>query len=111
MNKFISLLGIAKKAGKLSLGTDVSIENIKLAKSKLIIFAKDISDKNLNNIKNIAIEYSVDHIQTKETMNDLSQILGRIVGVISVNDSGFAKKLIQLNDHDNKGECVYDDKI
>ena len=67
MDKILNFLGIARRAGKLSLGFDAAEESVNKKKSKLLILACDVSER------------------TRKS-----------VGIISVNDEGFAKRLEEL---------------
>ena len=46
-NKLLSLLGIARRAGRLSLGYDSAEEAMKNGKSRLLILAWDLSERTL----------------------------------------------------------------
>ena len=44
-NKIYGLLGLARRAGKISFGTESSIDTIERRKAKLVIIANDSSDR------------------------------------------------------------------
>ena len=85
INKTLGLLGISAKAGKIISGTDIVLENIKKKKVKLIILAKDCSEKTKNNIKLISYKYK---IPFKEfgTIEENSKAIGKnnraIIGIL-----------------------------
>lgn len=93
--RILKLLGLARRAGKISYGAEGTISDIKKRKTKLVIFAEDISPrtkseilKNANGIN--IVELSV----SKET-------LGNAVGtkptaVLSINDSNFKKGILEV---------------
>lgn len=103
MNRFISLLGLAYKARKVSVGFDAVHESIKKKYAKLIIATCDISKKSLRKIESKADDVNI--LQVKESMMDLSVIFSKQVSLVAVNDEGFAKKLIELE------AITYYDKI
>ena len=105
MNRLISFLGIVRKSGKLSLGCDCVKQSIIDRKAQLIVVACDASERSLLKFKNLARIYNVDILLIKESMEDLKLILGKKVGIISVNEEGLARKIIELE------ETVYDEKI
>ena len=93
MDRVLSLLGLAMKAGKIASGEFASESAVKDGSAKLVIIAKDASKntqklfKDKTSFRNIPLfEYS-----DKES-------LGRCIGKemrssIAVTDEGFAKKL------------------
>lgn len=103
MNRFISLLGLAYKARKISVGFDAVNESIKKKYAKLIIATCDISEKSLSKIRSKACDINI--LQVRENMMDLSIIFSKQVGLVAVNDEGFAKKFIEME------ALTYYDKI
>ena len=91
----MGLIGLAKRAGKLSCGESACKEAIKMGKSYLIILAQDVGKNTTKNILDRCNFYKVKHliIGTKES-------LGHAVGneynaVVSVNDEGFANGILK----------------
>ena len=107
-DKILSLVGLCKKAGKLSAGTPLAEKAIKSKQSELIIIAKDISENGRKAITDSCKYYRVNYIEYSD-MFSLSDAVGadgqRVV--VSVNDKGFAdailKKYAELQDG-RKGE-------
>ena len=103
--KYLSLLGLARRAGKLSLGHDAAYDSLRKRKAKLIIFSSDIS-------KNVIRDFEktpscVIAVRVDETMDEIGSALGHKAGVLSVNDDGFANRITELiRQEDN----VYGDK-
>lgn len=95
-NKLLSLLGIARRAERLSLGFDVAAESMTSGKSKLLILAGDLSERTLRNIKKLAQESDTPTIVLDITMQQLGAAVGKTTGIISVNDKGFAEKMKTL---------------
>ncbi len=96
MNKILSLLGFAAKAGKLAYGFEAAISSLKAKKSMLIIIAEDISPKSRKEAVFFAEKANTQHIILEGvTIKDVSDAVGRKCGIISVNDTGFADALIK----------------
>lgn len=94
MNKIYSILGIAKKGGKISIGFDAACLDVKNKKSKLVLMAADASDKTKENICFICDKYGIKHVEYGEK-EILGKSLGRkTVGVLSVNDINIASYLL-----------------
>lgn len=95
-NKFLSLLGMARKANRLSLGYDKSLEAVHSFRSSVVFVAEDISEKTKRGLVFAAEESETEIITTPYTIFDFTNAVGTKTGIVSVNDSGFAKKLISL---------------
>lgn len=94
-SKLLSLLGLAYKARCISLGHDAALESLKKKKSQLILITADASERlekefgrecELNNC-------NTEIIRIKQTMSDINGALPQKAGVISINESGFARKM------------------
>ena len=91
----LRLLGLARRAGKISYGTEGTISDIKKHKTKLIVFAEDISERTKNEILKNANGIPVLNLSVKK------EALGYAVGtkptaVLSVNDSNFKKGILEV---------------
>ena len=96
MNKILSLLGFAAKAGKLAYGFEATVSALKAGKSELIVIAEDISEKSRKEAVFFAGKAEVRHIILEGvTIKDVSDAVGRKCGIISVNDKGFAEALLK----------------
>lgn len=97
-NELKGVLGLCRRAGKMSLGHDASVEMIKGRKAYLAITCSDSSERLK---KEIADECSFDnrnikYIDADFEMKELALTVGSRAGVITVNDRGFAQKLYNL---------------
>lgn len=94
MNKIYSMLGIARKGGKISIGYDVTCLDVKDKKSNLVLIATDASEKTKKNIIFICDKYEAKYIEYGEK-EILGKSLGRkVVSVLSVNDTNIASYLL-----------------
>lgn len=94
-DKVLSLLGLCKKSGNISLGFDACLESVKHKNSSLILLTNDLSERTLNRIYD-QINNKVDIIILNLSMEDIKKILGKSSGIISINNNGFAEKVKQL---------------
>ncbi len=101
MKNILGMIGLAKRAGKLSCGEMLALESIKKRKSRLIIIAEDTSDNTKKSLTDSCNFYKVPYVlfSTKEMLGEYTG--GGIKSVVSVNDSNFAKSL------KNKIELTY----
>jgi len=94
MNKMYSMLGIARKGGKISIGFDVTCEQVKKNKSVLVVIAVDASEKTKKNIQYECDKYNCRYIEYGER-ELIGQCLGKkIVSVLSINDENIATYLL-----------------
>lgn len=93
-NKILSILGLCKKSGNLTLGFDSCLESVKQKKSQIILITGDLSD---NTKKKLFNQVDTNLIRAVDlSMDDVNAFLGKTCGIISVNNKGFAEKIISL---------------
>lgn len=96
MDKILNFLGIARRAGKLSLGFDAAEESVNRKKSELLILACDVSERTRRSVEKISEKGNVKTVFSDIPMEHIGNAVGKTVGIISVNDKGFAKRLEEL---------------
>ncbi len=106
-DKILSLLGICRRAGKLVIGADPSVDSINKHKSRLLICADDFSQKSSKSVLAAAHKNNVKTFTINRSKEEMSFALGKLCGVLSVEDKGFADKLTQLIENEQRGE-LYD---
>lgn len=99
-SKMLTLLGFAAKAGKLCYGMDTATAAVKGKKSRLVITAADISEKSRKEIQFYGAKFNTEVILSDINIDELSHAVGKRCGIISVNDEGFAKAIMDLAKND-----------
>lgn len=100
--KVLSMLGLARRAGKLSMGHDMAEQAVKKGKAKIILFCSDVSPRLIDEfekkeeIKNKKIPV----IKADITMNEIHYAVGYKAGVITVDDENFSKKIVTLSEQE-----------
>ena len=94
--KYLSMLGIARRAGKLSMGHDMALKAVKEKKAKLIVLASDISPRLIEEFKRACGYDGIKILQIEETINEIHSALGYKAGVIAVNDENFSARIKEL---------------
>ncbi len=94
-NNLNGFLGLCRKANKMTMGHDAVVTSIKSGNSKLCITCIDASPRLK---KEISDECSfkgrnIKYIDAPFTMSELGLSIGKKVGVISIDEEGFANKL------------------
>lgn len=108
VNKLLSLLGLARRAGKLVCGYDASVEAAANAEAKGLIAALDISDKTFKNLKFEADKYGIPCLRMVETTFEASAATGRKAGVFAVCDEGFFGAIKDIIENNNSAERMQD---
>ncbi|WP_436375819.1 YlxQ family RNA-binding protein [Cytobacillus sp. BC1816] len=97
-NQWMSLLGLANRARKITSGEELAVKDIRNGKAKLVLLSADASANTAKKVtdkcKSFGVPYKL--IQNRE-------MLGKAIGkearvVVAVLDAGFAKKLLTLLD-------------
>lgn len=96
--KYLSMLGMARRAGKLSMGHDMAMSSLRSHKAKLIIFAKDVSQRLIEEFDTASQKYYpfLQSIQIDDSMDDIYFALGYKAGVITVDDNNFSGRIKEL---------------
>lgn len=100
----LSLLGLCRKAGRLSLGHDACKLSLNNKKAALCIICSDASERLSEEIYGIAKSKDVKTYDVKYTMLDIKQALSFKAAVFTVDDEGFAKSLIAKLNENQTGE-------
>lgn len=100
-NKVYGLLGLSMKAGKISFGTEATIDMINKRKIKLIILSNDASDRTINNFKQKCEENNIP-IYIFGDREQLSKAIGKtnktVLGVKDKNLANAIKKILDGGD-------------
>lgn len=98
----LNMLGIARRAGKLSIGYEAAADSVRRGKARLIVAAADLSKKTEKEIR-----YLIGHtlkegdtggppdpvqrvIRIPFDMKTMSKAIGAKAGILSVDDDGLA---------------------
>ena len=100
--KLLSLLGMCRRAGRLSCGHDAAIGSVRSKSAKLCLLSSDSSQRLRKEIEREAAFEGRD-IPVRmlfSTIEEICKATGLKSAVVTVNDEGFAKTLInKLNDN------------
>ena len=92
-NKFLSLLGLAQRAGQLKLGMDSIKQAMMDSKIKAVFIANDISENSKSKIVSAAKEFNLNVIQTQASKDEIERAIGKHTAIIGVLDENFANGL------------------
>ena len=97
-DRVLSFLGLCRRAKKLVIGAQVCEESVREGKSRLVLCASDASQSSLKRVRRAAEENGVTMLCLNRGKDELSASLGRLCAVLSVEDKGFADKLREMID-------------
>lgn len=96
-NKSLSMLGLARRAGKLAMGHDMAKESVTKNKAKLIIICEDASPRLADEFTRLAGQKKgVELIQSHITMAQVHFAIGYKAAVMAVEDENFSTRITQL---------------
>ena len=94
-DKLRALLGFARKAGRLAVGTAAAEESIKRRRAKLCVLAADISQKSQKEMRFLCDKNGVRVINIPLGIDEVTQSIGTRAGILAVEDEGFAKAIAE----------------
>ena len=103
-DKALSMLGLARKAGRLSMGHDAAKQSVLNGKAKQLIFCSDASPRLVKEFKNLIEVQGIDllALETQLTMDEIHFFVGGRVGVMTVDDENFSRRInILLTQEEN----------
>lgn len=96
--KFLNMLGLCRRAGKLFIGHDAVMDCIVRKKALLVILAADGSER-LKNETRTTVERSgvnIKIIDTAFSMEEIGLAIGKYAAILAVTDKNFASRLAEL---------------
>ncbi len=101
--KILGLIGLSARARKISFGADSVEDRIKQRKVKIIIVAKDASDRTKNKFKKLSEKYNISIIIDGD-IEQLSKTIGKSnKAILGIEDINIANEIKKIN---NGGEFI-----
>ncbi|MBQ2810413.1 MAG: ribosomal L7Ae/L30e/S12e/Gadd45 family protein [Clostridia bacterium] len=99
MNKFLSMLGLCRKAGALIIGTPMVTEALPKGKVKIVFYANDASGNTEKKITDKCKFYNVECIKVGFSSSELSSAIGKsgALCALGIVDKNFAGELLRLH--------------
>ncbi len=95
-SKVYGMLGLATRAGKITFGTEASLESIESLKAKLVIIAQDTSDNTKDKIIRKCENKNIEYILFGNIFAN-SKACGKVnKAIMTITDDGFAKSIINI---------------
>lgn len=97
MAKIEGMLGLARRAGRITYGTDAVLKDILSGKSKAVFLSSDASERTQGKFKKTCDENGVPFVILPLTKETIGKAIGRNdTAVVTVSDKSFSDKLIEL---------------
>ena len=96
MNKVLSLLGLAKKAGRLEIGEEPTGAAARARDARLLLIASDAADNSFRRLRHFAEAGACLYTRLPCTKDMLGKAVGRTsCAMVAVTDIGFANALMK----------------
>lgn len=107
--KYLSMLGMARRAGRISMGHDMAVKAVKSRSAEVLIFASDVSDRLVKEFDVTREKYfpELPALSIAESIDEIHMALGYKAGVMTVDDKNFSSRIIELI---NQEENAYGNK-
>lgn len=93
MSDIMGTITMCRRAGKLQMGMDMMKDSCVNGIAKGVLVATDISQKSLKEVKFVCKKYNLPIYSLGITMDEVGIRLGKKIGICSVCDKGFMKKI------------------
>ena len=94
-DRITGLLGLCRRAGKLTIGFDATVAAVKKRTARLVLLSSDVSPKTAKELRFFAEEGGIPVRDLPLTKEACGRALGlqKAVGALGITDAGFAKTL------------------
>ncbi len=94
-NQISGLLGLARRARKLTTGTNQVLTRVRAHATFLVVLASDCGSRTKKTVADKCRSFGIPLV-TPLTQAELSAAIGQQRSVVAVDDAGFAKKITAL---------------
>ena len=95
MGSDLNILGLCRRANKLSMGHDACKDSVRTKKACLCLISKESSDRVFDEFLNLCKQYDVPVERLNLTIKEINRITGYKAGILTVNDPGFAGSVMK----------------
>ncbi|NLN82024.1 MAG: 50S ribosomal protein L7 [Clostridiales bacterium] len=101
VRRLFGLLGIARRGGKLAVGFDAVAALMAEGKGSALLIADDLSEKTEKELRFKAGERESEIVRLPLGKDEIGSALGlgKPVGILAIDDKGFAKTVLMLCSH------------
>lgn len=98
-NKFLSMLGLSRRAGQVTIGTPLVTGLLPTGKMRVVFYTADASANTKKRITDKCRFYNVKCIELQIPSSEIGHIVGMksTVCVVGITDDNFSKQLLSLS--------------
>ncbi|HEX2938593.1 MAG TPA: ribosomal L7Ae/L30e/S12e/Gadd45 family protein [Ruminiclostridium sp.] len=97
-DRILGLIGIARRAGKITFGFDAVVQDIFKGRAKGVFLSSDASERTSLKIKDACLEYKIRLTRLEAEKSQLGTAIGRgDTAVIAVLDKPLAERIAELS--------------
>ncbi len=89
------LLGLCRRAGRLSMGHDMCKGAVRSGKAQLCIISSEASERITDEFISLCSESGIRMFKIPLKIDEIHRLIGYKAGVITVDDSGFAESVVK----------------
>ena len=91
----LSLLGLCRRANKLSMGHDMCKGAVTTGKAQVCLISSDSSQRVYDEFLNLCDKKKIPVFKITPTIDEIHHLIGYKAGIITIDDSGFAKSFLK----------------
>jgi len=111
-NNYLSLLGLARRAGMLAIGDESARVALQSKKARMLIMASDASKRTKETFSFISESMDIPYIEVRESREELGNALGkRPCAAVAVCDIGFSAAIVKKLSMQNEAAKALSDEI
>lgn len=97
-SKILSLVGLARRAGKTVIGTDLVITAVKAGKASIVLIASDVSERTEKQLCDKCFSHNVKLVSLSATREAMAKAAGKSspISAVAVTDRNFTAGIVKL---------------
>lgn len=88
------------------MGRSAVKEGVQKGKVRLVLVAQDLSVRSDKEVSELCDLFKVKRLKTKISIEELSNLLGKDVGVVGILNDGIANRINEIFEISDKEECI-----
>ena len=98
IKRALSMIGLAKKAGRLVSGAPIVIDAVRSGKVYLVVYAKKASENSVKRITDKAKSYETAALPLDVLPEELGHSIGKVgaVSAVGITDAGFSEAIKKI---------------
>lgn len=109
-NNALNLLGLCRKANRLSMGHDMCKESVNYGKACICLISSDSSQRVFEEFSMLCENKKIPLFRIQPTIDEIHHLIGYKAGIITIDDIGFAKSFMKhfKTEYRSGEETLYD---